>query len=85
MNSGTDDWFHWNSDLNNSNYNENNREADNKDNMNIYDDSDIIDLAEQLSVNATSNITGFIKPLWKSKHTATLVIMNSTPVNTQYI
>ena len=49
--------------------------------MNLSDDSDIIDEAVQPDIHAIPIIAGFVRSVWKSKHTATLVIMNYIPVN----
>ena len=83
MNSDTDDWLLWNGDLDNPNYNENDGEADDEHDMDICNDSDVIDEAQQPFVHAAPDIAGFIRPVRMSNCTATLIVMNPMPVNTQ--
>jgi hypothetical protein len=70
--------------LDNPNNNENDRKADDMHDTDISDDDlDLIDQAEQPDILAAPNITGCIRPVRKIICTPTLLVMNSTPVNSQ--
>ena len=82
-NSDTDDWLHWNGDLDDPNFNESDGEADDEFVMDVVGDFDVNEEVEELDVHAAPNIAGLIRPLRKSKLTTTLIIKQSAPVNTK--
>ena len=57
--------------MNSPNYNKNNRKADNKNKMNLVDDSDFVNKATQRNVHTISNNASFVRPIQKSNQTTT--------------
>ena len=57
--------------------NQNDREVNNENNMNLSHGVDIIVNKEQSDIYATPIIIVFVRPIRMSKHSATLVVMNT--------
>jgi hypothetical protein len=81
--SDTDDWLHWNGDLDNPMDREENCAAD--DESDIAHNSGIEDpeCPEQQDVSATPNVAGLVQPTQKSKRQADKVIMTVNAVETR--
>jgi hypothetical protein len=68
----------------NPNNNETDGQADNDDDSDTSDDVlDLIDEAEMPDIHAAPDITGCISPVCKLKNTTTVVVMNTTPINSR--
>jgi len=80
-NSDNDYRLHWNSNLDNWTYNENDCKVYNEDVMNLSDDSNVIHEAEESNVPAIPNVAHCIRLVWKLKHTAAIFVINYSSTN----
>jgi len=77
-NSDTENWLHWNGDLDNPNVSEDDWEADNESDTELDNGSEVAETLEVRNVSAAPNVPGLIQPIRQSKKTVekTLVTVN---------
>jgi len=64
--SDTEHWLNWNGDLDNTNDSEDDWEADNKFDMELYNGIEDSDSPEQRNVSAAADVSGLIQPIRRS-------------------
>jgi hypothetical protein len=81
--SDTDDWLHWNGDLDNPNYSEEDCTADDDSDIEHNNCIEYPECPEQQDVSATPNMPGLVRLRRKSKRQAEKVLMTVNAAETQ--
>jgi len=76
----TDDWLNWNGDVDNPNHSEDDSAADDESDIGPNNGIEDQECTEQQDVSAAPNVPGLVRPTWKSKRPADMVLVTVNAV-----
>jgi len=76
----TDDWLNWNSDFDSANDSEDDCAADDESDIEQYNGIEDTECPEEQHVSSAPNVPALVRPTWKSKRLAELVLVTVSVV-----